>query len=228
MKRNLSSDEKQVHLQNLFFLSFVSKMDDEYRTLEKPAEGIYREKGSRFLAFGYPAGDEESAREIIAGLKKEHHNARHHCYAYRMGRKAEIYRMNDDGEPSGTAGRPIYGTLLSNGLNNVLIVVVRYFGGVLLGRNRLANAYKTAAQEMLSGAQIVTGYIENACRITFPYSQMNDVMKVMKEENVTPVKPIYGNMVSFYARIKRSCLSGFLGKLKNIDGLSFEPVDHIP
>ncbi|MBN1157976.1 MAG: YigZ family protein [Bacteroidales bacterium] len=203
-------------------------MDDEYRTLEKPAEGIYREKGSRFLAFGFPASDEETAREIIAGIKKEHHHARHHCYAYRMGPEAEIFRMNDDGEPSGTAGKPIYGTLLSSGLNNVLVVVARYFGGVLLGRNRLANAYKTAAQEMLSGASIVTQYVENTCHITFPYSQMNDVMRVMKEANITPVNPTYGNTVSFYVRIRRGWLSEFFKKLEHIDGLSFETVEHIP
>lgn len=202
-------------------------MDDEYKTLEGPAEGIYREKGSRFIAYGYPIDSEESAKEIINGLKKTHHNARHHCYGYRLAPNTEVYRMNDDGEPSGTAGRPIYGTLISNNLNNTLIVVVRYFGGVLLGRNRLANAYKSAALEMISNAKFKTGYVENLYRITFPYLQMNAVMQIMKEENISPVKPRYENTVSFYAGIKKSISSVVLGKLDEVDGLTYEAADHV-
>lgn len=202
-------------------------MDDEYKTLKSPAEGTYREKGSRFIAYGYPVDSEESAKEIVASLKKTHHNARHHCYAYRLATDAEVYRMNDDGEPSGTAGKPIYGTLISNNLNNILIVVVRYFGGVLLGRNRLANAYKAAALEMLSNAMIKTGYVENMYRITFPYVQMNNVMQIMKEENISPVKPRYENTVSFYAGIRRSVSNVVLGKLDEVDGLIYEAVDHV-
>ncbi len=202
-------------------------MDDEYRTLEGPAKGIYREKGSRFIAYGYPIDSEESVKEIISNLKKTHHNARHHCYGFRLATDAKVYRMNDDGEPAGTAGKPIYGTLISNNLNNTLIVVVRYFGGVLLGRNRLANAYKTAALEMISNAKIKTGYVEILYCITFPYLQMNTVMQIMKEENILPVKPRYENTVSFYAGIRRSISSVVLGKLNEVNGLTYEAADHV-
>ena len=128
-------------------------MDDSYKTLENPAEGIYREKGSRFLAFGYPVHNEEEIKIRVAALRKKYHDARHHCYAYRLGPAGETYRVNDDGEPSGTAGKPIYGQLLSNNLTNVLVVVVRYFGGTLLGTGGLITAYRSATSDMLAACR---------------------------------------------------------------------------
>ena len=203
-------------------------MDDDYKTLDKTAEGIYREKGSRFLAFGYPVCHEKDVGKIISHLKKKYHNARHHCYAYRMGLTSEIYRMVDDGEPSGTAGRPIYHVLLSKELTNTLIVVVRYFGGVLLGKNRLVYAYKTAALNMLENAHIKVNYVDDVYYVTFPYQQMNDVMQILKVEKMMPVHPIYENKCSFYTRVRKSHASGVMEKFEHIDGLEYKVIDHIP
>jgi uncharacterized YigZ family protein len=125
-------------------------MEDSYRTFEKPAEGFYRDRNSRFLAFAYAVESVEQVNEILALLRKKYHDARHHCYAYRINPEKEQYRMNDDGEPSGTAGRPIYNQLVSNNLINALIVVVRYFGGTLLGTRGLINAYKSAAGDAIN------------------------------------------------------------------------------
>ncbi len=136
-------------------------MDDSYKTLESPAEGTYREKGSRFLAFGFPVQNEEEIRNILASLRKKYHDARHHCYAYRLGTTGEAYRVNDDGEPSGTAGKPILGQLLSNNLTHVLVVVVRYFGGTLLGTGGLITAYRSATADMICKCKNCCAY----CRI---------------------------------------------------------------
>lgn len=203
-------------------------MDDEYKTLEKTAKGIFREKNSRFLAFGYPVCNEKDIRKIISQLKKKYHDARHHCYAYRIGLTGEISRMVDDGEPSGTAGGPIYHVLLSKELTDVLIVVVRYFGGVLLGKNGLVHAYKTAALNMLENANIITSYIEDAFHITYPYKQMNDVMQIMKVENLVPVHPVYENICSFYTCVRKSYTPAVTAKFKLIDGLEYDIIDQIP
>ena len=125
------------------------------KTLSAPAEAIYKEKRSKFLAFAYPVENETEIKDKIAALKKKYHDARHHCYAYILGADKSAYRMNDDGEPSGTAGRPIHGQLLSKEVTNVLIVVVRYFGGVKLGTGGLRVAYKLAAKEVLEKATII-------------------------------------------------------------------------
>src|SRR5688572_20447603 len=124
--------------------------EDTYQTLAGPAEGMFKDRGSRFPSFAYPVRDEKQIREIISGLKKEHFSARHHCYAYRLTTDPTVYRVNDDGEPSNTAGKPILGQLLSNGLTYTLIVVVRYFGGTLLGVSGLINAYRAAAADAIA------------------------------------------------------------------------------
>jgi len=128
---------------------------NSYKTITTPAEAIFKEKRSKFLAFAYPVENEAEIKEKIAFLKKKYHDAKHHCYAYILGADRSLYRMNDDGEPSGTAGRPIYGQLLSKEVTNVLIVVVRYFGGVKLGTGGLRIAYKLAAKEVLENAMII-------------------------------------------------------------------------
>jgi len=130
-------------------------MEKTINTISAPAEAIFKEKRSKFLAFAYPVENEIEIKEKIASLKKKYHDARHHCYAYILGAEKLVYRMNDDGEPSGTAGRPIYGQLLSKDVTNVLIVVVRYFGGIKLGTGGLRVAYKMAAKAVLENAQIV-------------------------------------------------------------------------
>ena len=124
----------------------MSLFEDTYQTIEFPAEGIFRDKGSKFIAYAYPFKDEANLKDIIADLKSQHPKARHHCYAYRLSPDRSVFRVNDDGEPSGTAGRPILNVLLSMDVTNILVVVVRYFGGTLLGVPGLINAYKTATQ----------------------------------------------------------------------------------
>lgn len=165
-------------------------MKDTYRTISAMSEGYFKDKGSKFMAYAYPVETEEESREILAMLKKEHHSARHHCYAWRIGTEEPAYRANDDGEPSSTAGKPILGQLLSYDVTNILIVVVRYFGGTLLGTSGLINAYKTAASDALNNADIVTKTLEDSFVVSFNYPSMNDIMQIVKQEhlNVTDTR----------------------------------------
>ncbi|MCF0212327.1 MAG: YigZ family protein [Bacteroidales bacterium] len=160
--------------------------DDTYRTIAAPSEGLYKEKGSKFLAFAYPVQSAEQVKERLEALRKQYFDARHHCYAYILGPHKDAYRANDDGEPSGTGGRPIHGQLLSADLTDTLIVVVRYFGGILLGASGLANAYKAAARDAIEHATIIEKTIDIRYRIHFEYPLMNDVMRLLKEYNLTP------------------------------------------
>ena len=165
--------------------------DDTYRTIKGPAEGLYKEKGSKFLAFAFPVRSTDEVKQYLEALRKEYFDARHHCYAYILGPTKDVYRVNDDGEPSGTGGRPIHGQLLSADLTDTLIVVVRYFGGVLLGASGLANAYKTAARDAIEHAEIVEKTIDVRYRLQFEYVLMNDVMRIVKEFGLTPMNQDY-------------------------------------
>lgn len=165
--------------------------EDTYKTIVNKSEGIYREKGSKFIALAYPVKTESEIKEILATLRKEYFDARHHCYAYRLGWDYSAYRINDDGEPSGTAGKPIYGQLLSNELTNILIVVIRYFGGVKLGVSGLINAYKTAAIEAISAANIITNNVQDIMDISFGYEMMNKVMAILKSDGIQIEKTEY-------------------------------------
>ncbi len=158
--------------------------DDTFLTVLSPSQGLYKEKGSKFISYLFHVESEDEVKEHLAKIKKEHHDARHHCYAYIFGKEGENWRANDDGEPSGTGGKPILGQIKSNEITNVLIIVVRYFGGTLLGVSGLANAYKTAAADAIANANIEQHVIHESWRIEFPYSSMNDVMKILKEENI--------------------------------------------
>ena len=154
---------------------------DTYLTLAKPSQGLYKEKGSKFLAFAYPVQTEAQIKEHVEALRKEYYDARHHCYAYVLGAGQEVYRANDDGEPSGTAGRPIHGQILSQKLTDILVVVVRYFGGIKLGVSGLINAYKTAAADALNQAQIVEKIVTKRHKVRFSYEEMNKVMRIVKD-----------------------------------------------
>lgn len=157
-------------------------MTDEYRTIDAPSEGIYREKMSRFLAFAHPATSVEEAKEVIRDYGKKYFDARHVCWAYSVGSGADAQTMsNDNGEPSGTAGKPILGQIASFGLTDVVIVVVRYFGGIKLGTSGLIVAYREAAREALGAAVIVSRYRQATLSFTFPYLAMNDVMRAVKQ-----------------------------------------------
>lgn len=157
---------------------------DTYRTIETPAEGLFRDRGSRFIAYAFPVKSNEEIQMHLDALRKEHHGARHHCYAWRLGPQGDAHRSNDDGEPSGTAGKPILNQLLSAGITNVLVVVVRYFGGTLLGVSGLINAYKSAAADAIAHATIVDRHITEVYRLEFPYDAMNAVMKILKEHEL--------------------------------------------
>ena len=155
---------------------------DTYKTIAEAATGLFKDKGSKFLAFAFPVENEEQIKQHIQILKKEFFDARHHCYAYRIGLNGELWRANDDGEPSSTGGKPILGQLLSQELTNVLIVVVRYFGGILLGASGLIVAYRNAAADALNNAQIVEKIAKDEIEFSFHYNDMNAVMKLLKEE----------------------------------------------
>ena len=159
-------------------------MKDTYKTISGKSEGYFKDKGSKFLAFAFPVNSEDETKPLLDQLKKEHHNARHHCYAWRLGKEEITYRANDDGEPSLTAGKPILGQLQSFGVTDIFLVVVRYFGGTLLGTSGLINAYKTAAAEALTNAKIATKIIEEKYTVHFTYPLMNDVMTIIKQENL--------------------------------------------
>jgi uncharacterized YigZ family protein len=158
--------------------------EDSYKTIAKPAEGSYSEKRSKFLAYAFPVQNEQEVKQRLAEIQKKHWDARHHCYAYILGAHKDAYRMNDNGEPSGTAGRPIYGQLLSKDLTNTLVIVVRYFGGIKLGVSGLQNAYKVAAKEALDAAVIEERTVQETFRVTFEYVKMNDIMQILKDPEV--------------------------------------------
>lgn len=162
--------------------------EDTYLTIDKPCEGLYKDKGSKFIAFAYPVSSEEDVKMLLANLRKEHFNARHHCYAFRLGADKQAYRANDDGEPKYTAGKPIFGQIQSKDLTNILIVVVRYFGGTLLGVGGLITAYKQAAADALENAVIIEKTVNEFYELTFDYLQMTEVMKIIKDENLEQIQ----------------------------------------
>lgn len=159
-------------------------MEDQYRTIKAPAEGLYKEKGSKFLAFAYPVKNEEEIKEIQESLRKVHHGSRHHCYAWKLGMGDDNYRENDDGEPNNSAGKPIMGQIIKYDLTNILIVVVRYFGGTKLGVGGLINAYRTAAEASINNSRIVKRQLHSHYLLSFSYDQMNEVMSMVKEMNL--------------------------------------------
>ena len=152
-----------------------------YTTIAAPSEGLYKEKGSKFLAFAYPVSTEDEIKNLLQDLRKKFFDARHHCYAYRLGPDGATWRVNDNGEPSSTAGKPIFGQLISFGLSNVLVVVIRYFGGIKLGVSGLINAYRTAARDALEHAQTVEKQVRENITLEYTYEQTNAVMKAVRD-----------------------------------------------
>ena len=179
-------------------------MSDTYKTIETESQGYFKDKGSKFMAFLYPVKNEDEIKQIISNLKKEHHSARHHCYAWRLGTETINYRANDDGEPSSTAGKPILGQLQSFDVTEVLLVVVRYFGGTLLGVSGLINAYRNAATDALKNALIVEKIIENEYFIDFTYNELNDVMQIIKQENLTIVQTWFEEKCRLLFSVRKS------------------------
>ena len=193
---------------------------DQYRSLAAPAQGLFKDKGSRFIALAYPVETEEQVKETVAALRKEYHDARHHCYAYRLGYRGDVFRSSDDGEPSGTAGRPILGQIDSAGLSDVLVVVVRYFGGIKLGVPGLIRAYKSATADALAQASVVEKVAGKNFRVCFQYPAMNEVMKVLKEMDLPQSAQDFGTECSLVTRVRLSALDTFMEKMKGIAALT--------
>ncbi len=193
----------------LIFLNGSVQMTERYLTIAGEAEGIYKDKGSKFLAFAVPAESIEDVKEQLEQFRQRYHDARHVCYAYMLGAERQDYRANDDGEPSGTAGRPILGQINSRQLTNILIVVVRYFGGILLGTGGLITAYKEAASDALSRAEIVEKDVMIRKTLRFPYEKMNEVMRLLKDTQAVITRQDFDGECIIECNIKLSYADRF-------------------
>ncbi len=196
--------------------------EDKYRTVNAIAEGLYKEKGSRFISFIYPVKTEEEIKDILTEIKTKYYDARHHCYAYCLGANRERFRANDDGEPSSTAGKPILGQIVSNDLSNVLVVVVRYFGGIKLGASGLIQAYRDAAANAILHAEIVERTVDEEIRIRFTYVVMNDVMKVLKEEEPEVLSRNFEMECEMTLSIRQKDMPQLKERLLKIESLAIE------
>ena len=185
----------------MFFFDMIT---DSYNTIEKESHGYFKDKGSKFYSYAFPFQTEKEVKEIITGLKKEHHGARHFCYAWRLGTENIRFRANDDGEPSSTAGKPILGQLQRFNVTNTLVVVVRYFGGTLLGVSGLINAYRNAATDALKNADILEKLIEKRFKISFTYNELNNVMKIIKQENYNIISTDFKESCSLIFSVRKS------------------------
>lgn len=195
--------------------------NDKYKTITEKAigEGFYSESRSKFLAFAHHVDSVEQALEIVKEYRKKYYNARHCCYAYRIGFMGEEFRMNDDGEPSSTAGKPILGQIDSNGLTNTLIIVIRYFGGVKLGTSGLIVAYREASSDAIAHCDIEERFIEEQIKFTFSYPMMNAVMKIVKDLNPRIINQVFDNTCELTLSIRKS----YADELKTrLNKLSFE------
>ncbi|HER09128.1 MAG TPA: YigZ family protein [Bacteroides sp.] len=195
-------------------------MRDIYRTIASESSGIYKEKGSKFLAFAFPVETEKMIEERLGELRKQYHDARHQCYAWRMGPSMEHYRVNDDGEPSGSAGNPIFNQIQSRELTNVLVVVVRYFGGTLLGVGGLIRAYRTASAEALDRARIIQRKVYTRLRLNFGYGQMNSVMQLLKKYRLEPYDQQFDMECSLRVNVWKRQASRVVKSLSLIEGCS--------
>ena len=198
----------------------MAEQKDSYLTIAEPAEAIYKERRSKFLTYAYPVESEEEIKELLDALRKEYYDATHHCYAYRLGAQGEAYRANDDGEPSGTAGKPILGQLLSANLTNCLVVVVRYFGGTKLGVSGLIQAYKESTAEVIAVSKIIEKTVDRVVKIEFDYISMNGVMRVVKELSPRIDEQVFDNICSMTLRIRESEAEQLIAKLLKVEGVS--------
>ncbi|MFD2521727.1 IMPACT family protein [Emticicia soli] len=194
--------------------------DDTYNTIKQNTEALFKDRGSKFLAFAYPISNEQDVKKYLDTLRGLHPKANHHCYAYRLGIDRNQFRVNDDGEPSGSAGRPILNVLLSKDITNILVVVVRYFGGTLLGVPGLINAYKSATVEVLAEAEFVQKTVNDIYEVSFDFEAMNDVMKVVKEFGLKISNQTYDNRCALTIEIRKSMLNQVMGKMEKIDSLT--------
>ena len=195
---------------------------DSYLTLAAPAESAMRERSSKFIAYAYPVTDEEQIRTHLEAIYKEFYDATHHCYAWRLGPNGEQFRANDDGEPSGTAGKPILGQLLSQDITDCLIVVIRYFGGTKLGVSGLIQAYREAAQDVLANAEIIEKTVDRVIKVDFSYISMNGVMRVIMEMSPRIDEQCFDNLCTMRLRIRESEADQLIAKLSKVEGVTIE------
>ena len=195
---------------------------DTYLTISSVSEALYKDKGSKFYAFAYPVQTVEQIKEILAEKRKEYYDARHVCYAYMLGYERNVFRANDDGEPSGTAGRPILGQINSSNLTDILIIVVRYFGGTLLGTSGLIQAYKTSAAEAIAAATIEERIVEKTFVSKFGYQDLNAVMRIIKDFDLAIVNQIQEMDCTLYFRIRLSDIDRVRDRFDKLDFVSFE------
>ena len=195
---------------------------DTYASIAGRSDGLFKDNGSRFIAQAYPVESEEEVKEIVGSLKKEYHDARHHCFAYRLGLDGSRWRANDDGEPSGSAGRPILGQIDAAGLSDILVVVIRYFGGIKLGIPGLIRAYKTSTADALAQATVVEKVAGKDYRLSFPYLSMNAVMKVVKDMSLPQKDQYFAERCSMLLRVRRSQEAAFLERVSNIEGVDVD------
>jgi len=196
--------------------------DDVYRMIEEASEGSYKEKGSKFIALAYPVENEEEIKEHLTRLRKQYYDARHHCYAWALGPTRQATRSNDDGEPSGTAGRPIMGQILSFDVTNILIVVVRYFGGTKLGVSGLIHAYKTAAADALENVSIKECTVNEVYDVSFEYPLMNQVMKVIKDMNLEVLEQRFELNCQLSFKVRRNLALQAENMMKEIHGVEIK------
>ena len=192
-------------------------MSDQYKTILATSKGLYKEKGSKFIAFAFPLNNEQAIKDQIDTLRKQYHDARHHCYAWRLGADMTRYRVNDDGDPSGTAGKPIFGQIQSRGLTDILIVVIRYFGGTLLGVGGLINAYRSAASDVLDHSKLIDLKVYTHIYLEFRYEQMNSVMKVIKDFHLEFEDQKFDLECSLTLKVWKRRTEQVLEKLSKID-----------
>ena len=201
-------------------------MNDAYQTIDAEATGEFKDRGSKFIAYAFPVYDEAEWQEKLSKIKKLHPKARHHCYAYRLGLDKNNFRANDDGEPSGTAGRPILGQIDHFGLTNILIVVIRYFGGTKLGTSGLINAYKNAAADALQKANIIQKTVDEIFRISFDYSLMSDVMNAVKKLDLEICTQEFGNAAFLEIAVRKGEKEQMIKQLKSlISKIRIEAID---
>lgn len=197
---------------------------DTYVSIAGRSDGLFKDNGSRFIAQAYPVESEEEVKEIVGSLKKEYHDARHHCFAYRLGLDGSRWRANDDGEPSGSAGRPILGQIDAAGLSDILVVVIRYFGGIKLGIPGLIRAYKASTADALAQATVVEKVAGKDYRLSFPYLSMNAVMKVVKDMSLPQKDQYFAERCSMLLRVRLSQEAAFLERVSNIEGVDVDEV----
>ncbi len=196
---------------------------DTYRTIKEPVEGLFKDRGSRFIARAFPVRREEEVKEILSKLRREYHDARHHCYAYILGPSKSAYRINDDGEPSGTAGKPIHGQLLSRDLTDIIVVVIRYFGGVKLGIPGLINAYREATKDALDKAVIVEKLVTDKLIIEYDYPLMDVVMRFLKEKNIEIINTKFELNCRVEIAVRRSETEQVTNSLGAVHGVVVTP-----